>query len=126
MLIALAGAAWYYYQKDKNLASSERNIGADADYTSPFKLMPALKFALVVVVVKFIAGIGLVYQDVINAKIFYYALGAISGLADVDAITMDMSGKSLDGSLPVLIAASTILIATISNNIVKGSIAWRF
>lgn len=49
----------------------------------------------------------------------------ISGLADVDAITMDMAGKSLDGSLSLVIASTTILIATMSNNIVKASIAYR-
>ncbi len=49
----------------------------------------------------------------------------ISGLADVDAITMDMAGKSLDGSLTLVIASTTILIATMSNNIVKASIAYR-
>lgn len=46
-------------------------------------------------------------------------------MADVDAITMDMASKSVDGRLPLVIAATTILIATISNNIVKASIALR-
>lgn len=84
-----------------------------------------MKFALVIVGVKFIAGIGIIYQEIINPQLFYYVLGIISGLADVDAITMDMSGKSLDGSLSLIVAATTILIATMSNNIVKASIAKR-
>ena len=126
MLVGLAGAAWYYYEKDRKTGAGETLLDVDEGYASPFRLLPALKFALVVVAVKFIAGIGIVYQDVINEKIFYYALGAISGLADVDAITMDMASKSHDGSLAVLVAATTILIATTSNNIVKGSLAWRF
>ncbi len=67
----------------------------------------------------------MIYQHIIDPKIFYYALGMISGLADVDAITMDMAGKSLDGSLTLVIASTTILIATMSNNIVKASIAYR-
>ena len=53
-------------------------------------------------------------------------LGLISGLADADAITMDMASKSSDGRIPIMVAATTILIAMISNNLVKVFIAYRF
>lgn len=85
-----------------------------------------MQFALIIVGVKFLAGIGLIYQDSINLSIFYTVLGIISGLADVDAITMDMAGKSAEGVLSLMIASSTILIATMSNNVVKAGIAYRF
>ena len=124
MLFGLGGAAWYYYRKNQKTDHSEEIEETD-EYESPFEISSAMKFAGVVVFVKFIAGIGLVYQHIIDPKIFYYVLGTISGLADVDAITLDMSSKALDGSLEVIIAATTILIATISNNVVKASIAGR-
>lgn len=79
-----------------------------------------------VVAIKFIAGIGLIYKDILNPQIFYYVLGALSGLADVDAITQDMASKSSENAIPMLLASSTILIAVMSNNIVKASIAKRF
>lgn len=125
MLVGLSVAAWYFYRKDQKRSSKKKPV-VHEEYQSPFSLIPAIQFALIIVVVKFVSGIGLIYQNLINAKVFYYVLGIFSGLADVDAITMDMSGKSLEWSLPLLIAASTILIATISNNVVKASISYRF
>ncbi len=95
ILFALGGSAWYFYRKDKALPSTKQFEVEDEEYKSPFELIPAIKFALIIVAVKFIAGIGLIYQDIINPQIFYYVLGLISGLADVDAITMDMAEKSL-------------------------------
>lgn len=82
--------------------------------------------------IKFIAAIGATYKTELQEylgsgalQIYYYTLGLISGLADVDAITQDMASKAGDGSIPVLIAASTILIAAMSNNMVKATIAYR-
>lgn len=125
MLVGLGGATWYFYRKWKKTENSSKIEETSEEYDSPFRIAPAIKFALVIVGIKFIAGIGLIYQHIIDPKIFYYVLGMISGLADVDAITMDMAGKSLDGSLSLVIASTTILIATMSNNIVKASIAYR-
>lgn len=100
--------------------------------------MPAIKFAMIVVLVKFISGLGVIYKTDLAErvaqymspetveKVFFYILGALSGLADVDAITYDMSTKSKDMLIPLTIAASTILIATMANNVVKASIAYRF
>ena len=88
--------------------------------------MPAIQFAGVIVVVKFLSGLGLIYKEILDPRIWNYALGAISGLADVDAITQDMASKASEGSIALTIAASTILIAAMANNIVKASIAYRW
>lgn len=124
MLIGLGGTAWYFY-KQSNTQSETLQTSSDDEYRSPFNLLSAIKFSSVIVAIKFIAGIGLVYQEIINPKIFYYVLGMISGLADVDAITMEMAGKTIDGSLSLIIAATTILIAVIANNCVKAALAYR-
>lgn len=94
MLIVLGGAAYYYYI----LSKKERHVNTEAknEYKSPFELVPALQFAGIVVAIKFIAGIGLIYKEHINASFFYPTLGALSGLADVDAITYEMSLKSAE------------------------------
>lgn len=47
-------------------------------------------------------------------------------MADVDAITQTMASESVTGNPSLMIASSTILIAVMSNNIVKASIAYRF
>ena len=79
-----------------------------------------------IVVVKFLSGLGIIYKAYLDPSIWNYALGAISGLADVDAITQDMASKASEGNIALMIAASTILIAAMSNNVVKASIAYRF
>jgi uncharacterized membrane protein (DUF4010 family) len=123
MFITLGGSVIYLIHR----ASKERIVQAEEKTTfeSPFQLIPAFQFAGMVVAIKFIAGIGLIYKTFIDEHIFYYALGGLSGLADVDAITQDMASKSAEGSLGFLIAATTILIAVMSNNIVKTCIALR-
>lgn len=124
MFLTLAGSAYYY----AHLAKKERILKTKEaeSYESPFRLIPALQFAFIIVAVKFIAGVGKIYSDIIPPEIFNYAFGLISGLADVDAITQTMASESLTGNPTLVIAASTILIAVISNNVVKASIAGRF
>jgi uncharacterized membrane protein (DUF4010 family) len=134
MWITLVAAAYWLYKKSKHeqVQSGPKDIKKD-EYKSPFDLISALEFASIVVVIKFIAGVGLIYKTDMQSwlgesadKIFYYILGALSGLADVDAITQDMASKASEHALPFIIASTTILIAVISNNIVKSSIAYRF
>ena len=124
MFLSLSGSAYYY----AHLAKSERILKTKEveSYESPFRLIPALQFAGIIVLVKFIAWVGKIYTDVIPPEIFNYAFWLISGLADVDAITQTMASESLSGNPTLMIAASTILIAVMSNNVVKASIAGRF
>ncbi|PID83859.1 hypothetical protein CSB09_03995 [Candidatus Gracilibacteria bacterium] len=123
MLISLGVMTFIYYKKDAKTPTI-KHVKIDDQYDSPFELGPAIQFALIIVAIKFAAGVGLIYQEFIPLKIFYYTLALVSGLADVDAINMDMSEKSLDGTVPLMVAATTILIATLSNNTVKASIAY--
>lgn len=94
MFVTLVGSAIYLVRK----SSRERivQIEEKTEYKSPFQLIPAFQFAGLVVLIKFIAGVGLIYKAFLDEKIFYYGLGAMSGLADVDAITQDMASKSAE------------------------------
>lgn len=95
-------------------------------YESPFQLIPALQFAWLILVIKFIAILGKIYQDIVPQTVSNYFLGLVSGFADVDAVNFTMSEWAKDGSIPLIIAATTILIAVMSNNTIKASIAYRF
>ena len=125
MFLAFLLATGYFYLKtlsenNKKQASVENNI------RSPFRIVPALQFAGIIVLIKFISGVGIIYKDVWWESLFYSALGIVSGLADVDAITQTMAVDSGRGLITFSVAASTILLAVMSNNFVKWSIAWRF
>lgn len=125
MLWALGACTYYFYNKSKALIQKTK-LGIDEKMESPFRLAPALKFWGYVLFIKFIAGIGLIYKDVWGEKVFYYILWILSGMADVDAITQTMSSNAKDGLVAASLAVTTILIAVMSNNMVKGSIAIKF
>lgn len=95
------------------------------NFESPFSVWPAIKFAGFVLVIKFISAIWWVYKD-IWWDYFFYALWVISGLADVDAISQTMAVDSKWAQIWASIAVTTIIIAIISNNLVKWWIAFRF
>jgi len=126
MFFGLAGITWYHlihaWKEKIPVVKSEQ----EGNYESPFQLIPALQFAGLIIIIKFIAILGRVYKDVVPQEVSNYFLGLISGFADVDAVNFAMSEGAKDGSIPTLIAATTILLAVMSNNTVKASIAYRF
>lgn len=89
---------------------------------SPFQFIPALKFGL------FFLGV-LVLSKILNNTLGesgLYITAVISGLADVDAITISMSQLAAENPALEVVAAKTITIAVIANTVVKGGIAYYF
>jgi len=123
MFIAFLLATGYFYFQSRS--DKVKNVSDEKNIRSPFRIGPALQFAGIIVLIKFISGVGIIYKDIWGEGFFYSALGIISGLADVDAITQTMSVDSERGLITFSIAASTVLLSVMSNNFVKGTIAWR-
>lgn len=115
---------FYFYNKSRKEKLDE-HISVDWKYESPFTIWPAIKFALFVLFIKFVAAIWSEYKD-LWGDYFYYVLWIISWLADVDAISQTMSVDAKEWNLLTLVASMTIIIAVMSNNLVKWMIAWRF
>lgn len=94
-----------------------RSTSADLAISTPFSLTQAVKFGLlyafILLVVKIVGEFGEGWG--------LYLVAAIAGSTDVDAITLSMSQFARTGSLAV--ASTAIVIAAISNTIVKGGIA---
>jgi uncharacterized membrane protein (DUF4010 family) len=53
-----------------------------------------------------------------------YGLGLVSGLVDVDAITISMARMSAQGALALPVAATVIGLALVSNMVMKVGLAW--
>lgn len=126
MFLGLAGVTVYHLMnawKEKIPAVKSEKEG---NYESPFQLVPALQFAGLIVIIKFVAILGKIYKDVVPQEVSNYFLGLVSGFADVDAVNFAMSEGAKDGSIPLFIASTTILLAVMSNSTVKASIAYRF
>jgi uncharacterized membrane protein (DUF4010 family) len=127
MFLGLSGYALYTYMQTRSEKAKPIDIATgEKEYESPFQLVPAMQFAGLIVIIKFLSILGKVYQDYIPQEISSYGLALISGLADVDAINMTYATGAKAGDFTTIIAATTILIAVMSNNVVKASIAKRF
>ncbi len=102
-------------------------------YESPFQIGPALKFAWLIVLIKFFSTLAGSYQDAFAQLPWpdglpIYILSFFSGLADVDAITQDMAEKSALWSqvFTSLTATIAIIIALVTNTAVKIGLAKKF
>ena len=91
----------------------------DVKFSNPFDLMSAIKFGLLYGLVLLISRAAQMYLGDTGL----YLSSIISGLADVDAITLSMAELSKTGVLGMDTAALAIILATMSNTLVKGGIA---
>ncbi|MGM0593796.1 MAG: MgtC/SapB family protein [Pseudomonadota bacterium] len=82
---------------------------------NPFELLPALKFGLLLVAVLLLANL---FQEWFGDA-GLYAVAAVSGITDVDAITLSIS-RMARGALNDEVAVLAIVIAASVNTLVKG------
>ena len=85
----------------------------------PFELPLMLRFTALV------AGIMLLSKMLSSGRSELFALGGLSGLLDVDPITLSMARLAGTGVTPA-VAASTILIAAAANGLAKSVLAVAF
>jgi uncharacterized membrane protein (DUF4010 family) len=107
--------------------AGESHSGAKVPLKNPFSVGPAIKFALFFVGILFVAKLAKLHFG--DSGLF--AAAGLSGLADVDAITLSISEATRDGFLARDTGAIAITIAVVSNGVVKSIIAistggWKF
>ncbi len=108
------GLAFYVF-KFKNI-----DIKKSVEIKTPFALKPAFEFALFYILIVFLASAMLeIFGD---SGVLIVAF--LSGIADVDAITISLSTLSLQGELENNLAVLGIVIAAFSNTLVKAGIAY--
>lgn len=99
--------------------AKERQTGVVETKANPFELGEAVKFGLMFGGVTIAAKAAEVY---LGEKGLYLA-GAVAGLTDVDAITLSMANLAAVNSSSLKAAAYTIVIAAISNTLMKTGMA---
>lgn len=105
----------FFFSKKK-----EKIKNIDLKLKQPFALSPALKFGLLFALILLIAKIA----QISFGDTGLYITSLLSGLADVDVITLTMSGLSKSGSISYLVASTCILIAIAANTVIKISLAY--
>lgn len=108
-------AVHLYFKKGKE---SQKINNFELD--SPFTIIPALKFALLFLVVMFVTKL----LTVIFGNSGIYIISFISGITDVDAITISLSKLAFEGSISNLSAQFGVIIAAFANTFFKGGIAY--
>jgi uncharacterized membrane protein (DUF4010 family) len=86
---------------------------------NPFELGEAIKFGLLFGVVTVVAKAAEVYMG----ETGLYLAGAVAGLTDVDAISLSMANLAAADAESLKVAARTIVIAVLSNTLVKTGMA---
>lgn len=111
----LIGAGYFWWRGGGERAGLDKEMKA---MDSPFQLVPALQFGGFFVAVLFISSL---------AKDFFgnsgiYVTSVVSGLMDVDAITVSMSNLFVEGEIASGTAVTAISLAAMTNTVVKGGI----
>ena len=110
-LIALIGG-WAWSKAEKNDVA--QTAAKDADPTNPLEMLPAFGFAFLFTLMSVLTR--LVEVHIGSAGV--YGLSFVSGLSDVDPFIASISQSGAQTTLAVM--ATAILIATLSNNLLKG------
>ncbi|MEA3439298.1 MAG: MgtC/SapB family protein [Chloroflexota bacterium] len=89
----------------------------DLKFSNPFDLWSAIKFGILYALILVLARAA--QMNFGNTGVYVSSL--ISGLADVDAITLSLAQLSDTGTLGMEIAAKAIVLAVIANTVVKSA-----
>ncbi|MDX1609552.1 MAG: MgtC/SapB family protein [Halofilum sp. (in: g-proteobacteria)] len=112
MMAAGYATAAFWWLRESAVAE-----GAEAPIRNPFELLPALQFGLLLAVVTVLAHA----LERWVGESGLYALAFVSGLTDVDAITLSLVGFVDDG-LAVTVVANGIVIAAMANTGFKAAL----
>jgi uncharacterized membrane protein (DUF4010 family) len=120
-LVYLAAGGFFMWRGKSPVGETGPHAEADnpLSVANPLDLPAVLKFGAVLAAVMILSKVATQLAGRAGA----YALGAISGLADVDAISLTMArhGAAEIGVAP---AAVAVLLAILSNTIVKSGMGW--
>jgi len=114
MGVVSVGISLLLFRRGRSEAVAEVQSGHN-----PFELGDAIKFGVLFAVVIFVASAAQLYFGDTGL----YLAGALAGLTDVDAIALSMASLAKQDPASSGVAARTIVIAVISNTMVKCGMA---
>lgn len=115
--MALSGfiLAFIFYRK-----RSKTKKLKEIEFEQPFAIKPALKFGLFFLLILVVSKI----MQFLFGSTGIYVTSILSGLADVDAITLSMASLSKAGGVSNFVASTSIILAAATNTLVKGGMAY--
>jgi uncharacterized membrane protein (DUF4010 family) len=119
-LVAMGGVGilsvlFLWVKKDKSSEKIEKEM---LKIKSPFSIRPALKFGAFFAAISLLTKLGSEYMGDSGL----YLSSFISGIMDVDAITVNMAGDFVANKITENAAVVAIIIASMTNTFAKGAI----
>ncbi|MDH4585128.1 MgtC/SapB family protein [Pseudomonas sp. BN415] len=111
-LVYAAGAFFYW-----RMAAEDESPNAEPPLKNPFELGPALRFAALLALILFLVEAARRYLGDMGV----YLVSLLSGLTDVDAITLSLAGGA-NRELGAEVAVRGIFLAVLSNSLVKAGL----
>lgn len=107
--------AWLWFKRP-----AAKNPVAAPQIGNPLSLKTAIKFALLYALigflVKFITQLNLLHSSLLPLSFF-------SGLTDMDAISLSVTGNHTSGAVPLKLATQSIVVAAVANSLLKAGLA---
>ena len=117
LLIGFGGALlWWRY----GLRAQNKEVEVEPVLKNPLELSAALRFGLLLVLIMLFARV--IQHWAGDAGI--YVLAAISGLADVDALSLSLAKMAADAQVAPTVATEAIVLAILVNTMVKTALAY--
>ncbi len=103
----------------RGAGSAKPEAGPRVPLRNPFSLLEAMKFAALFAVVLLVMALAQQYFPQGGT----YAVAALAGTTDVDAITLGAAALAGRGDATLTVAAITILVAVLANTLVKCGVS---
>ena len=110
--VVTAGALYWRTATDGTVEPGPMN--------NPFRLRPALFFGVIFAIVLLVSE----HAHEWFGSSGIYLTAFLSGLADVDAMTISLSKLAADGTVSERVAATGIVLAAVANTLLKAGLAW--
>ena len=118
LLLPVVPALGYaLYLKVKEFRNHQQK---SADFTNPFKLLPAIKFGVIFTCVMFVANAARVYLG--SGALL--ACSFLGGAAEMDAVAFSVIDMNLKSGLAVRELVLALLFASLANTITKGGMVF--
>lgn len=121
LVVSLPGALWCLWRLIHG-GSGAGETGDMTHYGNPLRLRVALQFGVLYAVIVLIVKVTISHLG--NPGLL--AVSSLSGLFDLDAITLSLSQMTVAGSLDGSTATRGILLAILANTLVKGGFSYAY
>jgi uncharacterized membrane protein (DUF4010 family) len=115
----LAGIFYMFVLQRRGLRG-KAEVPPEFEFTNPLKLSTAVKFGLLFALVLIVVEIAQTFLGISGV----YLASFLTGLTDVDAITLSLTGRARQGQLALDVAVVAVIIAALMNTVSKAAISY--